>query len=425
MNRLLIKNANIVVEKNVTQLVDILLENGKISKIDSNLNLIDEIEIIDAEKNLVIPGGVDVHVHLREPGFENKETIKTGTMAAAAGGYTTIMPMPNLNPHPDNINQIEKYLQKIKQDALVNVVPYCCITLKSNGEELVDMYGIYEKFGLHFFTDDGVGVQNDDVMEQAFKNLKDINGIIAAHTEDMRYRKKGSSVHDGKNAEKHGWIGIPSETEYKQVERDLELAYKTDSGYHICHMSAKESVWALKKYKEMGADVSGEVTIHHLLLTEDDVINTNFKMNPPLRSKEDREVLIEALLDGTIDFVANDHAPHLEEEKAKDMSESPFGIVTIENAIPLFYTYFVKTEKITLENFIDFISLKPAKRFGFDSKGKIEIGYDADLVILKEEEYEIDKNKFFSKGKNTPFDGWKCLIKPIYTIVNGKVVYRG
>lgn len=418
---MLIKNAKINTEKNNTEIVDILIKNGKIVKIDREISY--EGNVIDAKERLVLPGGIDVHVHLREPGFEEKETIKTGSMAAAAGGYTTIMPMPNLNPHPDNIETIETYLQKIKEDSVINVIPYSCITMKSLGNNLVDMKGIYDKFQLRFFTDDGVGVQNDEMMESAMKESKKINGIIAAHTEDMSYRKPDSSVHDGENAKKHGWIGIPSETEYKQVERDLELSRRTGAKYHICHMSAKESVDALRKYKKMGADVSGEVTIHHLLLTEDDVVNTNFKMNPPLRTSKDRDSLIKGLIDGTIDFLANDHAPHLEEEKARDMGKAPFGIVTIENAIPLFYTHFVKTGIIDLETFIKLISTKPAERFGFDNKGKIEVGYDADLVIYEEKEYVIDKNEFYSKGKNTPFDGWKCYIVPYKTIVNGKVVF--
>lgn len=420
---MLIKNAKIVVKDNETKLVDILIKDQKIVEIADEIVNEDQ-EIIDAKGQLTVPGGVEVHIHLREPGFEHKETIKTGTLAAARGGYTTVMPMPNLNPHPDNVETFEKYLKIIENDAVVNVIPYACITKQSKGEELVDMKALNEQLGVRYFTDDGVGVAEDDMMRQAMLKAKEVNGMIIAHTEDMTYRKPGSSVHEGKNAKKHGWIGIPSETEYKQIERDLVLAEETGAAYHICHISAIESVDALKKAKANGADVSGEVTIHHLLLTEDDVVNTQFKMNPPLRSKADRDYLINALLDGTIDFLANDHAPHTMEEKAASMEDAPFGIVTIETALAQFYTHFVKTGKITLEQFIELTSLKPAKRFGIENKGKLAIGYDADITIFSDETMTIDSNDFVSKGKNTPFNGTVVEGYPVLTICGGKVVWN-
>ncbi|MFM1541299.1 dihydroorotase [Helcococcus ovis] len=421
---MIIKNAKIVVKGNETRIVDIRIENDKISKILDNIENVGNEKIIDAGNNLTIPGGIDVHVHLREPGYEYKETIKTGTMAAAKGGYTTILPMPNLNPHPDNVKAFEKYLNKIKQDAVVKVIPYSCITILSKGEELVDMEALNKIYGVRYFTDDGVGVDTEKIMKLAMIKAKEINGLIAAHTEDMSYRKLNSCVHDGENAKKNGWVGIPSETEFKQIERDLRLAEETGTKYHICHISAKESVELLRKSKDRGVDVSGEVTIHHLLLTEDDVKDTNAKMNPPLRTKEDRESLINGLLDGTIDFLANDHAPHSEEEKKQTMEKAPFGIVTIETAIPLFYTNFVKKGIITLEQFIEFTSLKPAKRFEIKGKGKIEEGYDADIVILSDDEEVINKEKFLSKGKNTPFDGYICQGFPKITICGGKIVWE-
>lgn len=420
---MLIKNAKLIVKDNVTEIKDILIENGKIIKIEDKINAKNH-ETIDAKENLTIPGGVEVHIHLREPGFEYKETIKTGTSAAAKGGYTTLMPMPNLNPTPDNSETFEKYLEIIKEDAVVNVIPYANITLKSKGQELVDMKELNTKFGIRHFTDDGVGVKENLMMENAMKLSKEIGGMIIAHTEDMNYVKKGASVHEGENAIVNGWIGIPSKAEYKQIERDLELAEKTGAKYHICHMSAIESIEALKKSKEKGVDVSGEVTIHHLLLTENDVINTNFKMNPPLRKIEDRDALIEALKDGSIDFLANDHAPHTKEEKDKSMEDAPFGISNIEVAIPLFYTNFVKSGKFTLEEFKNLISTKPAKRFGIENKGEIKIGYDADIVILDDEEKIIDKNDFITKGKNTPFHGYKVYGNPIFTIVGGDLVWE-
>lgn len=330
-----------------------------------------------------------------------------------------MMPMPNLKPNPDSVEVIDRYMEMIDESALVNVFPYACITEKSLGRTLVDMKSINEQFGISAFTDDGVGIQSGEMMRSAMKLAKENNSIIAAHTEDMSYRKPNSSVHEGENAKKNGWIGIPSETEYKQVERDLQLALETGAKYHICHISAKQSVDALRKYKELGADVSGEVTTHHLLLTEDDVVNTDYKMNPPLRTKEDREALIEGLLDGTIDFIANDHAPHTKEEKNREMGKAPFGIVGLETSIPLIYTNFVKKKIMSLEQFQDFISTRPAERFNFKNKGKIEVGYDADIIILSDKDVIIDRDDFLSKGKNTPFDDYVCQGFPEYTFVNG------
>lgn len=419
---MLIKNSKLIVKDNETKISDILIEEGKIVKIAENISNYNG-EIIDAKENLTIPGGVEVHIHLREPGFEKKETIKTGTMAAARGGYTTVMPMPNLNPHPDNEKNLEKYLELIEKDSVVNVYPYACITKESKGQELVEMEMINEKFNINHFSDDGVGVANDEMMKKAMEKAEEINSLIVAHTEDMSYIKPGASVHKGKIAQENGWVGIPSEAEYKQIERDLELAKETGAKYHICHISVEESVNALRKAKSEGVDASGEVTIHHLLLTEDDVKNTNFKMNPPLRTKRDREVLIEALIDGTIDFLANDHAPHTKEEKDREMEKAPFGITNIECAIPLFYTNFVKNGKITLEQFVELIAKKPALRFGLENKGQIKEGFDADITILSDEKETIKKDEFLSKGKNTPFDGYEVYGNPIYTICNGKLVW--
>lgn len=419
---MLIKNSKLIVKDNETKISDILIEEGKIVKIAENISNYNG-EIIDAKENLTIPGGVEVHIHLREPGFEKKETIKTGTMAAARGGYTTVMPMPNLNPHPDNEKDLEKYLELIEKDSVVNVYPYACITKESKGQELVEMEMINEKFNINHFSDDGVGVANDEMMKKAMEKAEEINSLIVAHTEDMSYIKPGASVHKGKIAQENGWVGIPSEAEYKQIERDLELAKETGAKYHICHISVEESVNALRKAKSEGVDASGEVTIHHLLLTEDDVKNTNFKMNPPLRTKKDREVLIEALIDGTIDFLANDHAPHTKEEKDREMEKAPFGITNIECAIPLFYTNFVKNGKITLEQFVELIAKKPALRFGLENKGQIKEGFDADITILSDEKETIKKDEFLSKGKNTPFDGYEVYGNPIYTICNGKLVW--
>lgn len=417
----LIKNARLIKKDNGTVVQDILVADGKIVRIANFIEA--DCESFDADSRLVIPGGIDVHAHLREPGYVHKETIKTGTMAAAHGGYTTIMAMPNVIPFPDNVDVMFEYQKKIKQDAVVNVIPYACITKGEAGNEIVDMEAM-KAMGVHAFSDDGVGVQSVDMMCQAMQCAKENEVMIVAHTEDMHYRKPRACIHDGIQSRKMNLIGIPSECEWKQIERDLKLAYETKVKYHICHMSAKESVELLRKYKAMGADVSGEVATHHLVLNEEDVTGTNHKMNPPLRSKADQQALIEGLLDGTIDMIANDHAPHSEDEKAKDMEHAPFGIVALETSIPLVYTNFVKQGVCTLEQFQNWISTNPAKRFGFSSKGKIKEGFDADLVILGEESKAIDASTFMSMGKNTPFNGYVCEGFPVLTMVNGKIVYK-
>lgn len=417
----LIKNARVILQGNETKIQDILIEEGKISRIADFIEM--DVPTYDAKEALTIPGGIDVHAHLREPGYQHKETIRSGSEAAARGGYTTIMAMPNVIPYPDNGDVMKDYLSLIKKQAKVNVIPYACITKQEEGHELVDMKAL-KQLGITAFSDDGVGIQQVDMMAQAMQAAKANEVMIVAHTEDMNYRKPRACMHEGKQNKKLGLFGIPSECEYKQVERDLHLAKQIGCAYHICHMSAKESVALLKQYKEQNADVSGEVTTHHLLLNEEDVVNSNFKMNPPLRSKEDQKALIDGLVKGTIDFVANDHAPHSEEEKAVGMERAPFGIVAIETSIPLLYTKLVEKGILTLEAFVNVISTNPAKRFHLDNKGKLLEGYDADITILSEKETTIDKNKFVSMGKNTPFNGWGVKGIPLFTMVNGKVVYQ-
>lgn len=420
----LIKNANILQEDHTYRKMDVAYDETGIKEMKEHLD-IDAEEIIDANGLVLLPGLIDVHVHLREPGNEHKETIKTGTMAAAHGGFTTVMAMPNVIPYPDNVETMKAYLQKIKEDAIVNVIPYGCITKGEKSKELSDIAGL-SKLGIHAFSDDGVGVATKDMMKQAMEACKKENAMIVAHTEDMDYRKPKACMHEGIRNKELGYIGIPSACEYAQMLRDLKLAQETGVKYHVCHMSAKESVQYLKEYKEKGVDCSGEVTVHHLLLNEMDVENPNHKMNPPLRGKDDQEALIQGLLDGTIDMIANDHAPHSEDEKNKGMVESPFGIVSIETAFPLLYTHFVKdTERFTMNQLIHFMSEAPAKRFGFDKKGKLAPGYDADMILVDiDHKQTIDKEKFFSKGKNTPFDGWEVYGNIVTTIVNGTIVNK-
>ena len=297
-------------------LCDVLFDENGIHKIAEHIE--EEVdEVIEAKGQYLLSGLIDVHVHLREPGFSHKETIKTGTQAAAHGGFTTVMAMPNVLPYPDCAEVMKEYLQLIEKEAEVHVIPYACITKGEKSEELSDMEQLY-KLGIHAFSDDGVGVKSAEMMEKAMQKAKALDAMIVAHTEDMKYRTPTACMHEGIRNKELGLVGIPSACEYSQIKRDLELAKQTGAKYHICHMSAKESVELLRTYKKQGVDCSGEVTAHHLLLNEMDVQNPNHKMNPPLRSEEDRQALIAGLLDGTIDMIANDHAPHSEEEKSAE-----------------------------------------------------------------------------------------------------------
>ena len=392
---------------------------------DEDKNGKDEILTIDAEGLAALPGLIDVHVHLREPGNEHKETIKTGTMAAAAGGFTTVMAMPNVMPFPDDVTTMQEYKKLIARNAMVNVVPYCCITDSEKGSQVVDIDALTAE-GNRFFSDDGVGVQRDEIMLETMTKAKKAGAMIVAHTEDMAYRKPKACMHEGEASKKMGLTGIPSECEYVQLERDLIMAEKTGVKYHCCHMSAKESVELIRRYKASGCDVSGEVAAHHLLLTDEDVKGPNWKMNPPLRTEEDRRALIQGLLDGTVDCIANDHAPHTEEEKAKGMEDAPFGIVSLETAFPLLYTGFVKKDKIMdLAKLVSLMSEKPAMRFGLGKRGLIKPGYESDIILVDlENEFEIDKEKFLSMGRNTPFDGVSVYGKVKQTFVKGELVYK-
>lgn len=420
----LIKHAMLLEKDNTYRKMDVAYDASGICAIEEHLD-IEAQEVLDADGLVLLPGLIDVHVHLREPGYEHKETIQTGTMAAAHGGFTTIMAMPNVIPYPDNVETMKQYLEKIKQDSVVHVIPYGTITKGEKSKELSDIEGM-SQLGIHAYSDDGVGVAKEDIMKEAMEVCKKEDAMIVAHTEDMSYRKPTACMHEGIRNKELGFVGIPSACEYAQMLRDLKLAKETGVKYHVCHMSAKESVQYLKEYKEAGVDCSGEVTAHHLLLNETDVYDPNHKMNPPLRGKDDQEALIEGLLDGTIDMIANDHAPHSEAEKAKGMVEAPFGIVSLETAFPLLYTRFVKDEKrFTMQQLIHFMSEAPAKRFGFTNKGKLAVGHASDMILVDlNTPRVIDKKKFFSKGKNTPFDGWQCYGNVVTTIVDGSIVYK-
>ncbi len=365
------------------------------------------------EKYVIFPGFVDVHVHLREPGFSYKETIKTGTLASACGGYTDVCSMPNLNPVPDSAEHLREQTDIIARDALIGVHPYGAITVGQRGEELSDMEAIAPC--VIAFSDDGRGVQSDALMEEAMLRAKCLGKMIVAHCE-VNDLLRGGYIHDGEYAKAHGHRGICSESEWRQIERDLRLAEKTGCAYHVCHISTKESVALIRDAKRRGVDVTCETGPHYLIL-DDSMLREDgrFKMNPPLRSREDREALIEGILDGTIDMIATDHAPHSAEEKSRGLEGSAMGIVGIETAFPLMYTHFVKTGIITLEKLISLMSTAPRERFG--------ICGDGDFCVWDlEEEYTVDPENFKSCGRATPFAGYTVFGKCIMTIKNGKAV---
>lgn len=419
---MVIKNGRLLTNDGHLKKVDLYIADGVIQEM--GMNVVREAdEIIDADGFVIAPGFIDLHVHLREPGGEKKETIATGTLAAAKGGFTTIAAMPNTRPVPDTKEQMKWLNERIRETAAVRVLPYASITVGQLGKELTNFSELKEQ-GAFAFTDDGVGVQSAGLMFEAMKKAASINMAIVAHCEDNTLIN-GGSVHEGPFSKKFGINGIPSVCESVQIARDVLLAEEANCHYHVCHISTKESVRVVRDAKWAGIKVTAEVTPHHLLLCDEDIPNldANFKMNPPLRGTEDREALIKGLLDGTIDFIATDHAPHTAEEKEKGMERAPFGIVGLETAFPLLYTHFVEKGIFSLKQLIDFLTIKPAQAFSLDA-GKIEIGANADLVLLDlNREEKINPETFLSKGKNTPFSGWKCKGWPVKTIVNGKVVW--
>ena len=361
------------------------------------------------------PGFCDVHVHFREPGFSYKETIKTGSAAAARGGYTHVCTMPNLNPVPDSVENLYEQLSLIRSDACIHVYPYGAITVGQRGEELADLAGMATD--VIAFSDDGRGVQSDDLMRQAMLKAKSLNKMIVAHCE-VNALLRGGYIHDGEYAKIHDHKGICSASEFEQVERDLRLVEQTGCKYHVCHISTKESVALIREAKRKGLDVSCETAPHYLIM-DDSMLQEDgrFKMNPPLRSASDREALLEGILDGTIDMIATDHAPHSFEEKAKGLAGSAFGIVGIETAFSLMYTKLVKTGVITLEKLIELLSINPCKRF--------EISNDNCFTVWNlEKEFTVDPKEFISMGKATPFAGWRLSGECMMTICDGKIVYK-
>lgn len=379
-----------------------------------------EAEVVGCNNCFVFPGFVDVHVHLRQPGFLYKETIASGTAACAHGGYTDVCSMPNLNPTPDCPANLKLQLDAIKSDALINVHPYGTITKGEKGEELSDMEGMAHD--VVAFSDDGRGVQSGEMMLDAMLKAKSLGKMIVAHCEDNSLLN-GGYIHDGEYAASHGHKGICSESEWGPIARDIELVKKSGCSYHVCHISTAESVDIIRKAKKSGVDITCETGPHYLLLDDSDLEeHGRFKMNPPLRSKSDREALIEGILDGTIDMIATDHAPHSHEEKSKGLRDSLMGVVGIETAFPLMYTYFVKNGIITIEKLMKLLHDNAAERFGIGSD--IEIGNPASFTVFDlDAEYKINPEDFLSNGRSTPFEGWKVNGRCILTMCSGKVAY--
>ncbi|MCQ2181992.1 MAG: dihydroorotase [Bacteroidales bacterium] len=401
--------------------VDILVDGSVIVDAAPSIPEIPSVPTVHMDGCLVSFGFADVHVHFREPGYSVKETIRTGSEAAAAGGYTTVCTMPNLNPVPDSEDNLSEQLAIIARDAVVEVLPYCSITKGRKGLEPVDMHSL--KGSCVGFSDDGSGVQDEAVMKSAMRLAAAEDCLIAAHCEDNALLR-GGYIHDGRWCREHGHAGICSESEWGQISRDLELCREVGCHYHVCHISTKESVEVIRKAKSSGVRVTCETAPHYLVLCEDDMQEDGrFKMNPPLRSAEDRAALIEGVKDGTIDMIATDHAPHTMEEKSRGLKSSAMGIVGLETAFPVLYTRLVKTGLVSLDRLLEMMCAAPRREFGL-SGGTIIKGAQADLTFIRlDEEFVIDSGSFRSKGRSTPFDGWKVFGRTALTLYKGKTVY--
>ncbi|RXZ77091.1 dihydroorotase [Paenibacillaceae bacterium] len=381
-------------------------------------------ETVDISGKLVSPGFIDMHVHLRDPGFEYKEDIATGTLSAAKGGFTTIACMPNTRPVTDTPETVKYIIDKAASEGIVRVLPYAAITKNELGRELTDFEALKEA-GAIGFTDDGVGVQNAQMMKDAMARAAACHMPVIAHCEDDSL-VVGAAVSEGKFARDNGLKGIPNESEAIHVGRDILLAEATGVHYHVCHVSTEQSVRLIRQAKQIGIRVTAEVCPHHLVLSDEDIpgMDANWKMNPPLRTPRDVQAVIEGLEDGTLDIVVTDHAPHSEEEKARGMQLAPFGIVGFETAFPLLYTKFVATGKWSLGFLLQRMTEDPARVFGLES-GTLALGSPADVTVVDlDSEREVDPQSFVSKGRNTPFGGWKLSGWPVMTIVDGKVVWQ-
>ncbi len=383
---------------------------------DADLSLLpDSVLSAAASPLMVFPGFCDVHVHFREPGFSYKETIRTGSLAAAHGGYTTVCTMPNLNPVPDSAAHLAEELTLIRQNAAIHVLPYGALTVGERGETLSDLEDMAGDVAA--FSDDGRGVQSEERMRQGMQRVKALGKLFAAHCE-VNELLKGGYIHDGAYAKAHGHRGICSESEWKMIERDLRLAEETGCAYHVCHISTKESVALIRDAKRRGVNVTCETAPHYLVLCEEDLQEDGrFKMNPPLRSAEDRDALLEGLLDGTVDMIATDHAPHSADEKVKGLAGSAFGIVGLETAFPVLYTHLVRPGIVPLRLIVEKLTAAAHKRFGIDDPGSFS-------VWALDQTWRVTPDALLSKGKSTPFAGTSLFGTCLLTVCNGKIVYQ-
>ncbi len=416
---MLFKNANVYYGGQFS-VQDIIISDGKISAVGRKLFSPSAI-CFDLKGLTVFPGFVDVHVHLREPGFFYKETIKSGTAASAAGGYTDVCSMPNLNPCPDTYAHLKEQLDIIEKDAVIKVHPFGTITMGQKGEELSDMEAMSD-FVIGF-SDDGRGVQSEEMMLSAMEKAKSLNKIISAHCEDNSLLL-GGYIHDGEYAKMHGHKGICSESEWGPIERDIELVKKVGCKYHVCHISTKESVELIRNAKAKGVDITCETGPHYLTMNDMMLKDEGrFKMNPPIRSEEDRLALIQGIKDGTIDVIATDHAPHSNDEKSKGLEKSLMGVVGIETAFAVCYTKLVKTGIVTLEKLTELLNVNAKKRF--EIGGEIKVGSLANLTVFDlNEKYTVKSENFLSLGKATPFENEELYGKCKLTICDGKIVFN-
>ena len=399
---------------------DIAIADGRISERREHIEATADDRVINAEGLVVAPAFVDVHVHLREPGYGYKERIATGTMAAARGGYTTVCSMPNLNPVPDSVENLKAQQDIIDRDAKIEVLPYAAITIGRKGEELINMASLVGK--VCAFSDDGSGVQVDGMMERAMTEAVKHDQLIAAHCE-VEELLRGGYIHDGEYAKAHGHKGICSESEWEQVKRDIEIAERLGCRYHVCHISTKETVQLVREAKARGVKVTCETGPHYLIFTDMDLEeDARWKMNPPLRSAEDRAALVEGIKDGTIDMIATDHAPHSVEEKSRGLKDSAMGIVGLETAFAALNTHLVRKGVITMERLVELMSLNPRKVFRI--AGGLNEGDRADVVLLDtEKEWRVDSEKFYSMGKISMFDGREMVGDVVMTLHRGEIVY--
>lgn len=400
---------------------DVLVEDGRVVEISDHILPREEIRVVDGTGKKLLPGLVDMHVHLREPGFSYKETIATGTRASARGGFTTVCPMPNLNPAPDSLEHLQEQLDIIERDAVIDVLPYATITTSRKGDECVDFEALAPYVA--GFSDDGTGVQSEEVMRQAMHGIAPTGKLIAAHCE-VESLLEGGYIHKGEWAAEHGHKGICSESEWAEVERDILLAEESGCRLHICHISTKESVALIREAKRRGVKVTCETAPHYLALCDEDMREEGrFKMNPPLRSRRDMEALRQGVVDGTIDVIATDHAPHSAEEKARGLKDSAMGVVGIETSLATVYTYMVGGGLISLEKLVEIMAINPREILGIG--GGIKRGEPIDAVLVDfRSEFNVDTDEFLSMGKSTPLAGMRLRGEVLMTLCRGKIAYE-